>query len=442
MATKTKLLMQAAAGAGGEAYWINLLGGTSDDEFKDLAIDSEDNVICFGDTASDGVGNRDALIAKYANDGTLEWDRTLGTNVSTGNTQGEGVAVDTSDNIIVVGKTVAVGQGEEPYVAKYNSSGTIQWQKRLTSTNADQFDMVTTDSSDNIICVGRAKSGTYNKCLIAKYNSSGALQWDRVLGGSTASHDAFDVKTDSSGNIYLIGQTPSDGQGGKDFLIAKYNSSGTIQWKRTLGSSDTEVGQGIALDSSDNVYVIGYTNATGTAGGFDILIAKYNSSGTFQWDKVLGGSGTDFGYGIAVDENDDLFICAQCNSDGAGSYDFLIAKYNSSGTLQWDKTLGGSSADRAYAIDLDSNGNIFVAGYTSSDGAGGDDAMVVKLRGDGTGDGTYGSFTYADAVLTANDITLTDEDATAVSDSAISLTENDAGLTDAVAVLTEETIDM
>ena len=194
-----------AAGAGGEAYWINLLGGTGSDDFNDVAIDSNDNVICVGDTTSDGVGNRDILIAKFANDGTLEWDRTLGTSESSGNSNGTGVAIDSADNILVCGYASKTGTGEQGIVAKYNSSGTIQWQRQLgASTSADRFNSVAVDSSDNVICVGTYQpSPSYQyEIIVAKYNSSGTFQWDRKLDGNNED-EAHGVVTDSSDNIYL-----------------------------------------------------------------------------------------------------------------------------------------------------------------------------------------------------------------------------------------------
>ena len=200
--------------------------------------------------------------------------------------------------------------------------------------------------------------------------------------------------------------------------------------------------KGIGIDSSSNLYITGYSNTSDAAGNYDLVLAKYNSSGTFQWDKILGGTNQEFGRSVAVDSADNVYVVGETNSDGAGNYDALVAKYNSSGVLQWDKTLGTSSADRATGVALDSNDNVLVSGYTSGDGAGGQDAFVFKVRSDGTGDGTFGSWTYEDAVLTAGEVSFVDGNATAVTDAGISLTDSAAGLTDAVAVLTQEKIDM
>jgi uncharacterized delta-60 repeat protein len=383
MATKKKLL-EAAAGAGGvDSYWINLLGGTSVDVGRGVAIDSSDNIIVTGYTNSDGAGTDDALVAKYDSSGTLLWDKTLG---GANADYGYGVAIDSSDNIIVTGYTQSDGAGG-------------------------------------------------NDVLVVKYNSSGTLLWDRTLGG--ASNDlGFVVAIDSSDNIIVVGYTGSDGAGNFDVLVAKYNSSGTLQWDRTLGGANNDIGYGVAIDSSDNIIVVGYTASDG-AGGNDVLVVKYNSSGTLLWQRTLGGTGQESGYGVAIDSSDNIIVVGVTPSDGAGGQDVLVAKCSSSGTLLWDKTLGGASSDYGQGVAIDSSDNIIVTAYTPSDGAGGNDVLVAKLPPDGTGDGTYGSLVYEDAVLTFAVAGLTDA-AAVLTDAPAVLTDAAAVLTDQAAVLTEE----
>jgi hypothetical protein len=103
----------------------------------------------------------------------------------------------------------------------------------------------------------------------------------------------------------------------------------------------------------------------------------------------------------------------------------------------WDKTLGGASSDYGQGVAIDSSDNIIVTAYTPSDGAGGNDVLVAKLPPDGTGDGTYGSLVYEDAVLTFAVAGLTDA-AAVLTDAPAVLTDAAAVLTDQAAVLTEE----
>jgi len=214
-----------------------------------------------------------------------------------------------------------------------------------------------------------------------------------------------------------------------------------VGWIALLGGTGTDEGNAVAIDSADNIIVVGRTSSDG-GGDFDLLIAKYNSAGALQWARTLGGTGADYGYGVAVDSADNIIVVGQTSSDGAGGVDFLIAKYNSAGALQWDRTLGGTAHDVGYAVAIDSANNIIVTGWTASDGAGGNDVLIAKLPPDGSGTGTYGSFTYEAAVLTDTYAVLTSDALAVLTDAPAVLTDAVAVLTDAPAVLTEERIDI
>jgi sugar lactone lactonase YvrE len=135
-----------------------------------------------------------------------------------------------------------------------------------------------------------------------KYNSSGTKQWTKQLGSSSDDY-ANDVVTDSSGNAYVTGTTYGglDGNtsaGNSDLFAVKYNSSGTKQWTKQLGTSSTDTANGVATDSSGNVYVAGGTygglDGNTSAGVNDLFIVKYNSSGIKQWTNQLGSSSRDY----------------------------------------------------------------------------------------------------------------------------------------------------
>jgi len=123
------------------------------------------------------------------------------------------------------------------------------------------------------------------------------------------------VATDSSGNVYVTGFTYGglDGTnaGNSDLFVVKYNSSGTKQWTKQLGTSSTDLANGVATDSSGNVYVAGgtYGGLDGnTKGNSDLIVVKYNSSGTKQWTKQLGTSSTDLAYGVATDSSGNVYV--------------------------------------------------------------------------------------------------------------------------------------
>lgn len=351
---------------------------------------------------------------------------------------GFGVNTDSSNNIYVGGYTNSVGSGSyDALVAKYSPSGVVLWQRVLGGSDSDYFYGSTVDNNGNFYGIGNTGPSGSEDILIAKYNSSGVIQWQRTLGGADRDFGRG-VIVDSNDDVYIIGYTLSVGAGNYDILIAKYNSSGTIQWQRSLGGTNTEIGQGVNVDNSGNVYVTGQTNSEGPA-DFNIVVAKYNTSGVIQWQRLLGGTSRDIGREVAIDSSGDIYFGGYSQSNvTTGSNDYFIAKYNSSGTIQWQRMLGGTASDILYSITAFNN-SIFSTGSSSSVGQGNTDLLIVKLPNDGSGTGTYGDIVYQASTLTEQASTLTEQAGT-LTDQASSLTSSTSSLTDQASTLTETSI--
>jgi 6-phosphogluconolactonase (cycloisomerase 2 family) len=400
-----KTLQIAAAGnAGADAYWIATLGGTGTDyEVEAISVKSNGDVYGVLSTNSEGAGGYDAVVVKYNSSGVLQWQRRIG---GSSNEFFQGMAIDDSGNIYAVGSTASYESGTSAYIVKYNSSGAVQWQRALYSTSTIDLRKVAVDSSSsNIYAVGftSALSSGGNDVFICKYSVSGVLQWQRRLGG-TSNDDGSGIALDGSDNVYIQYQH-SSGQGGYDLGIAKYNSSGVIQWQRSLGGTSNESGAGLAIDSSDNIYIPAMTVSEGQ-GNYDAGVAKYNSSGAIQWQRIIGGTGSDNVSDLAVDSSGNVYVFGTTLSAGAGSQDTLIVKYNSSGVAQWQRSFGTTSYEYAGGIAVDSSNNLYFGGRSNV--TGNYDSFIVKVPSDGSLTGTYGNFVYASTSLTAATSTLTD----------------------------------
>jgi len=419
--------------------WTKQLGTSSGDEGAGVTTDSSGNIYVTGYTEGglDGntsSGGNDIILVKYNSSGTKQWTKQLGTSSSD---EGRGVTTDSSGNIYVTGLTQGGLDGNtnsggssvdnDIILVKYNSSGTKQWTKQLgTSSSAcgnDAFKTncgssagngVTTDSSGNIYVTGFTVGGLdgntssgYWDIFLTKYNSSGTKQWTKQLGNSGNQHGK-DVTTDSSGNIYVTGYTAGglDGNtelGVWDIFLVKYNSSGTKQWTKQLGTSSSDQGNSVTTDSSGNIYVTGVTynyldGNTGIGGAGDIFLVKYNSSGTKQWTKQLGTTSGDEGRGVTTDSSGNIYVTGYTlglenyvgldGNTSLGSKDIFLVKYNSSGTKQWTKQLGTPYSDSGNGVSTDSSGNIYVTGTTGGglDGntsSGSGDIFLVKYNSDG-----------------------------------------------------------
>ncbi|MFX1428073.1 MAG: SBBP repeat-containing protein [Promethearchaeota archaeon] len=198
--------------------------------------------------------------------------------------------------------------------------------------------------------------------------------------GGSGSESAWDIAMDSSNNSYVVGNTDSYGVGDYDLCLIKFNSSG-IEWNRTYGGIHRERGESLVLDSLDNIYITGYTESFG-AGGYDIWVLKINTTGGVEWNHTWGGINNEMGHSIVVDSLNNVYVAGTTNSFGEGNYDMCIIKFNSSGVV-WNYTCGGIDRDSGYGVTLDPLGNAYVVGETKSFGLGDIDLFLVKFNSSG-----------------------------------------------------------
>jgi len=357
--------------------WTRTWGGTGMDSAGDLALDSSENIYVVGQTNSSGAGNDDIVLVKYNSIGQPQWNTTWG---GVGDDWGRSLVIDSSDNIFIVGITHSFGPGHHAIaLIKYNSLGEQQWNTTWGSGFA-QGDGISLDLSGNIFITGSiGTSKPYpdtGDMVLVKFSSLGEYQWNKTWSGGHVDIGAG-MTMDSSDNIFITGFIFSYGAGVGDAFLLKYNSSGDLQWDNTWGG----VGFSLELDSSNNIFVVGMTSSF-DAGNQDISILKFNSLGQLQWNKTWGGTGIDTGWGLALDSSENIYITGGSNSSSAGDSDIVLVKYNSIGQPQWNTTWGGADDDWARSLVIDSSDNIFIVGSTDSFGAGMSDVVLVKYGPD------------------------------------------------------------
>jgi hypothetical protein len=374
-------IMQMLLGSGGaaQAYWFTRTGGTADDFGYAVRIDGNGDIYAAGTT--------NATLYKFSADGALLWQRRLSGYAA------YGLAVDGAGGVYICGSTAQ--SGGNAFVAKYNSSGTLQWQRVITLTGANSLALkaAATDGSNNVYVSGYYYTSFIQEQLLMKYDSAGTLLWQRIIGQSNTDDSAEGVAVDSSGNVYTGGFGAS-----YDFFLTKYDTNGTLQWQQLIARTGSSQGTGVAVDSSANVYLVGYEYNSSNIQV--VSVVKLNTSGTLQWSQTLSHASVYLS-GLAVDVTDagDVFITGIAASSAA-----LVARYNTSGTLQWQRTFDGTSGtadiQAGYGIAVDSN-SVVVAGSTNAFLYGGTDFLVLRLPLDGSRTGTYGTYVYAASSYTA-----------------------------------------
>jgi hypothetical protein len=400
----TRVLSMGASGTSTTGNWIAAFSAGT---WNGLDVDSDGNAYVVGTVSTN------AAILKVGPDGSVQWSRTL---TGASNDVFNSVSVN-GTTVVAAGYTDSQGAGGLDLLGVlYDTSGTLSAQRSLGGAGSEVAYGVDFDGAGIYLAGYTTSQGAGNDdCLIAKYNSSGVIQWQRSLGGTSG--DYANAVASSSTNIYITGKT---GAINGNLLVAKYNSSGVIQWQRTLTGAAVEEGSSIALDFSDNAYVAGNTSSQG-AGGFDAYFAKYDSSGAIQWQRSLGGTGTEEAVSIIFDTDDGASLYVLGSTSGTGSGDLLLASYNTSGTIQWQRTFGSTAgADTPAGIALGPGNTLYVLSNNT----------LSRLPRDGSRTGTYGSYVYAASSLTDAARTLTDA-SSSLTDAARTLTDAARTLTDA-----------
>ena len=393
--------------------WNTFLGGFGIDEGASaLALDSSGNVYVagsgnapWGSPVRAYSGDDDAFVAKLDSNGNLVWNTFIGGAQSDLATA---LAVDASGNIYVVGWSSSswgspirsFSGGYDAFAAKIDSGGHLIWNTFLggpgINSGFDYGRAVAVDGSGNVYVAGQSAAtwgsplrayGGGDDGFVVKLDSNGSLIWNTFLGGGL-DDEVFALTVDANRNVYVAGGSnggwgPSANpySGYYDAFVAKLDSSGSLVWNSFLGSSDYDFGYALALDPSGNVYIAGYSHLTWgspvrplSTGGWDAFAAKLDPIGKLVWNTFLGGSGFDFGSGMAIDSDRNLYIAGL--SDGTwgspmraftGSFeDAFAAKLDANGQLVWNTFLGGNKQDQANAVAIDASGNVYVAGDSAA----------------------------------------------------------------------------
>jgi hypothetical protein len=308
----------------------------------------------------------------------------------------------------------------DAFISKYSPTGAFIWAKYFGGVQDDQIIAVATDSNDNLYVTGTfyqtvdfdytsgvesiTANGSGTDVFIAKISSNGDRVWTKTIGG-TANDTAYAISTDSNGNVIIVGNyfstmdfdpgagtaTLSSGGGYSDIFALKLNTNGEFIWVKTAPNSQSnDEARGVATFPNGDVVIVGGFGANTVAADFDpgpgtftlsagsvnhnIFIWKLNADGSFGWAKGIGNSATaDRAYAVAVDSSSNVYTTGAFQSvapfSSAGdtltaqaSYDAFLTKHDMSGNIIWVKQLAGSSAEYGRSIVLDSSSNLYVSG--------------------------------------------------------------------------------
>ena len=354
-------------------------------------------------------------LGQYSELGNLNWQRSIGgsdaSDYYADNELLNDVAISPDgDYVYTVGTNTNSTWNNNVLIIKYDKDGNIQWKKEWgQSGSLENCWTCATDSNGNLFVGGGIQfigQSTYFAFMIRIMNTGGSsgipgtstVVYPHTFGQEIATYR--DIVVDDNDNYYACGSGGSPG----DAFIVKYDNLHQIVWQKNIsrGSTYYEAIESLAVDTSGNVYGVGYSNPN--SGGDGVLL-KFNSSGALQWSKYIGNTGERSTYGVACDSNDNVYVIGKDSTNQSSGRDFLIVKINSSGTVQWKRSFGVFGRySNGYAIAVDSKDNIVVSGsvyFVPGTHTGGYDyqnLLIARFPSDGSGTGTYSlngySFTY------------------------------------------------
>lgn len=418
--------------------WATYYGGTGQEVAEGLSLDASGNIYIAGITTSTTgiamaggyqtsmVATQDNFLVKFNASGTPLWATYYGSSFSPspgGNAeQGGACATDNSGNVYLLAtasvaplsvdlstpgayQTSPAG-GTDVYLVKFDASGIRQWATYYGGSGNEYAWGCTSNSSGDVYITGVtastsgiATAGAYQTTygggntdlFLAKFNTSGAIQWATYIGGPSFDGDGgyiaysfHNCALDNSGNVFVAGKTQSASDiasagaqqtvlnGGWDAFLFKFSATGTRLWSTYFGGNDQDgvVGVSVAVDATGNAYLTGDTySTTGVAtagasqttysGNGDNFLVKYNSAGTLQWATYSGNTGYEFPGCVIVNTAGSVYLAATTysfntltggfQSANLGGSDGYITKYTSAGTVQWSSYFGGPGTDNVTA---------------------------------------------------------------------------------------------
>lgn len=322
-------------------------------------------------------GRDDYWVVKLDSTGEIEWQKSLGgTNQDVANS----IQQTFDGGYIVAGSTKSDDEDvsdlhgdfsfEDYWVVKLDSTGKIEWEKTLGLDYPDYaYSINQTFDSGYIVAgttLGTSGNVTLSDFLIVKLKSDGTVQWEKRMEESSYQEARYIQQTFDSGYIIcgyttVVWDSICAGGYNYDYWVVKLDTSGSVQWQKTFGGSCYDEASSVQQTSDSGYIIAGFSNSssgdiTGNHGGYDYWIIKLDSSGTLQWEKSLGGSTNEYAYSVKQTKDDGYIIAGHTNSndgDVSGnhsflSYDFWLVKLDSIGTVQWQKCLGGTGNEGTF----------------------------------------------------------------------------------------------
>lgn len=379
-----------SVGADSSTMWSQTYGGKYEEWATSVIATSDGGYAIVGYTRSSSAVNIDIWLVKTDSFGNMEWNRTY---IESDSAWGWSV-IETSDKGYAILGVVSRSDAGSLLLLKTDSSGNLEWKQTYSGlySESDLILMLsdhslveTSDGGYAISCYTNSSGVGGDDFLLLKTDSSGAIELQKTYGG-TGDDRAYSLVKTTDGGFVIAGEinTLDVISGSGDIWLVKTDEFGEMEWNQTYERPPPEYIRFIVpafslVATADDGYAV--AAATGVSGESDIWLIKTDDSGTVEWEQTYGGPDLDWVTSLAATSDEGYIMSGITHSSGAGEMDFWLVKTDKFGNMEWKKTYGGTSDDRAYSVAEGSDGGYVITGYTYSFGAGARDFWLVKSDG-------------------------------------------------------------
>lgn len=217
---------------------------------------------------------------------------------------------------------------------------------------------------------------------VLKLDANGSILWQKTFGGALQDQ-ANAVQVTADGGYIVAGYTESFGAGSRDAWVLRLDADGGVVWQKSYGGTLKDEAYSVRATADGGCVVAGYLGVSSSAQVGGAWVFKLDSSGGMVWQKSFDGGQDDYASSVQGTPDGGYVVAGRTFSSGAGSGDAWVVRLDAIGGVLWQKTYGGRLSDYASSVQPTSDGGYVLAGGTSSSGAGGYDAWVVKLDANG-----------------------------------------------------------
>jgi len=335
---------------------------------------TDDGAYLFGYTNEKGF-NEDILILEFDQQGNVVYENKLGGNYNDWANQG---ILSSSGDILVVGTSSSYGSDSDFYVSKL---GNNKFSTNINKLGNDKGSAVV-EVENGYIVVGYASDpDTLSmRGKMVRLDKNGKVVFEKWLPYFVPGSDTkpLSIQKTSDGNFIIAGTVVELFENLTKFYLAKVDPNGEEIWTKVFAPRDYARGFDVK-EVSGGYVAVGYEGSWDTKWS-DIYVVKVNPDGNILWESFYGDVESDHGYSVAVGPNGNIYVAGYVTTLN-GDKDFAILEYDNNGNLKSQKSLGGYEDDVAFGLDIDDNGNLYVAGYSQSSDLGADvkkDVFILK----------------------------------------------------------------